>query len=548
MRRLILILAAILLLPSCTRLDAQAPAGTIVIVTGEQATVPVPTLIEGAANTRANQELADQLFLRLAVRKPGRATSDEQGYEPQLARSWTRRDSLTLVFDLDPRARWHDGVPVTARDVVFTFRRARDPNIAPSLAALLRHISDVRAEDDHRVVISFDEVYGEQFFDATYYVQPIPAHLLASLTPEAIERSSFVRAPVGDGPFRWVRSVPGESVELAAEPNFFLGKPGLARVIFRTASDPAARMNLLLSGEADAMASVVPPMSNRTRLDRTGDFRLITTPSDLLGYFLFNYRDPADTSRAHPVLADQRVRQAITLSLDRQAMALSQFGPYSVVPFGPVSQMLWLRHVSPKAPRQNVARARRLLREAGWRDANGDGMLDRDGRPLVLSVIVPSSSIMRRDMSVMAQEQLRQVGIRLEVLVLERPVWQERFVSGRFDISFGALRQVPTPSGLTDSWTCAGASNVSHYCDPAVDSLLATAILTQGNSGPIFVKALNRMEDDAPATFLYAPLEVIAVHKRYEDVELRDGSPWLMLWHWHVRRGQDLPRDRVVNR
>ena len=89
---------------------------------------------------------------------------------------------------------------------------------------------------------------------------------------------------------------------------------------------------------------------------------------------------------------------------------------------------------------------------------------------------------------------------------------------------------------------------MSHYCDPAVDSLLATAILTQGNSGPIFVKALNRMEDDAPATFLYAPLEVIAVHKRYEDVELRDGSPWLMLWHWHVRRGQDLPRDRVVNR
>jgi peptide/nickel transport system substrate-binding protein len=246
------------------------------------------------------------------------------------------------------------------------------------------------------------------------------------------------------------------------------------------------------------------------------------------------------------VLADERVRQAITLSLDRQAMALSQFGPYSVVPYGPVSQMLWLGHVSPKAPRQNLARARRLLRDAGWRDSNGDGTLDRGGRPLALSVIVPSSSIMRRDMSVMAQEQLRQVGIKLDVLVLERPVWQERFVSGRFDISFGALRQVPSPSGLTDSWTCAGASNVSHYCDPAVDSLLTSAILTQGDAAPVFVKALNRMEQDAPASFLYAPLEVIAVHKRYEGVELRDGSPWLMLWHWHVRRGQALPRDRVM--
>jgi peptide/nickel transport system substrate-binding protein len=547
-RRLISILAAIFLLPSCARLDAQARAGTIVIVTGEQATVPVPTLIEGAADTRANQELADQLFLRLAVRKPGRATSDEKGYEPQLARSWSRRDSLTLVFDLDPRARWHDGVPVTARDVVFTFRRARDPEIAPSLAALLRHISDVRAEGDHRVVITFHDVYGEQFFDATYYVQPVPAHLLASLAPEAIAGSPFVHAPVGDGPYRWVRAVPGETVELAAEPDFFLGRPGLSRVIFRTASDPAARMNLLLSGEADAMMSVVPPMSNRARLERTGDFRLVTTPSDLLGYFLFNFRNPSDTSREHPILADARVRQAITLALDRHAMAISQFGPYSVVPYGPVSQMLWLGRVSPKAPRQNVARAGTLLRQAGWQDSDGDGTLDRNGRPLALSIIVPSSSSMRRDISVMAQEELRQVGIRLDVLVLERSVWQERFVSGRFDISFGAMRQVPTPSGLTSSWTCAGASNVSHYCDPTVDSLLASAILTQGDAAPIYVKALNRLEQDAPASFLYAPLEVIALHRRYDDVELRDGSPWLMLWHWRVRRGQELPRDRIVTR
>ena len=546
MRRLISILAAILLLPSCARLDAQATAGTIVIVTGEQATVPVPTLIEGAASTRANQELADQLFLRLAVRKPGRATSDENGFEPQLARSWSRRDSLTLVFDLDPRARWHDGVPVTARDVVFSFDRARDPQIAPSLAALLQHVRDVRAEGDHRVVISFDEVYGEQFFDATYYVQPIPAHLLASLPADAILRSPFVQAPVGDGPYRWVRSVPGESVELAAVPDFFLGKPGLARVIFRTATDPAARMNLLLSGEADAMMSVVPPMSNRTRLERSGDFRLVTTPSDLLGYLLFNYRNPADTSQPHPILADARVRQAVALALDRHAMALAQFGPYSVVPFGPVSQMLWLGNVSPKAPRQNLSRARALLREAGWRDSDGDGTLDRGGRPLAVSLIIPSSSIMRRDIGVMAQEQLRQAGVRLDVIVLERPVWQERFVSGRFDVAFGAMRQVPSPSSLIDSWTCTGANNVSHYCDPAVDSLLNTAIVTQGDAAPRFVDALSRIEHDAAATFLYAPLEVIAVHKRYDDVELRDGSPWLMLWRWHVRRGQQLPRDRVV--
>ncbi len=547
MRRLTSISTCICLMAAGAPLCAQGPSGTIVIVTGEQASLPIPTLIEGAANTRANQELADQLFLRLAVRKPGHATTDESGYEPQLARSWTRRDSVTLVFELDPRARWHDGVPVTSRDVVFTFRRARNPAIAPSLADLLKHIRDVRAEGDHRVVISFDQPYGEQFFDATYYVQPIPAHLLESMPPDAVARSAYARAPVGDGAFRWVRMVPGESVELAAVSQFFLGHPGLGRVVFRTATDPAARMNLLLSGEADAMAAVVPPLANRSRLERTGDFRLVTTPSDLLGYLLFNYRAPADTARAHPILADERVRQAITLGLDRQAMVQSQFGPYGSVPFGPVSQMLWLGNVSPKARPRNAARAAALLRDAGWRDADGDGMLERGGTPLELSVMIPSSSLMRRQIGMMAQEQLRQIGIKLDVLVLERPVWQERFVSGRFDISFGAMRQVPSPSGLTDSWTCGGASNVSHFCDPASDSLLAEAIMAQDNATPLYLQALRRMEDDAAATFLFAPLEVLAVHRRFERVELRDGSPWLMLWHWRVRHGQELARDRVTH-
>jgi peptide/nickel transport system substrate-binding protein len=527
-------------------LRAQEPGGTIVILTGEQATLPVPTLIEGAANTRANQEVADQLFLRLAVRKPGHATSDERGYEPQLAQSWSRPDSLTLVFELDPRARWHDGAPVTSRDVVFTFARAMDPTIAPALAELLRNVRDVRADGDHRVIFRFRRVYAEQFFDATYHVQPIPAHRYASLAAESLATAVATAAPVGDGPYRWVRSVPGEMIELAAVPDFFLGRPGIARVIFRTVTDANARLNLLLSGEADALAGVVPPLGNRPQLERTGQFRLITTASDLLGYFLYNLRSPVDTGRPHAILADTRARQALNLALDRQTMARAVFGPYATVPYGPVSQLLWLHQGAPGAHPRNTPRARRLLAEAGWRDRDGDGILDRDGHPFELSLIVPSSSQMRRQLGVIAQEELRQIGIKLDVVVLERPVWQERFVSGRFDIAFGAMRQVPSPAALTESWSCGGASNVSHYCDPLVDSLLRTGAVARTNSAGIFQAALKQIEEDAPAAFLFAPVDVIAVHRRYEQVELRDGSPWLMLWRWHVRRGQALPRDRVT--
>ena len=129
-----LVLAAALAGVSTLRLSpaaAQRGATSIVIVTGQQASAPVPTLIEGAQNTVANQDIADQLFLRLAGLSPDLVTAGERGFVPLLARSWTRRDSLTLAFELDRRARWHDGTPVTSRDVLFTMKRARDTAIAP---------------------------------------------------------------------------------------------------------------------------------------------------------------------------------------------------------------------------------------------------------------------------------------------------------------------------------------------------------------------------------------------------------------------------------
>ena len=115
--------------------------GSIVIATGGLGTTPIPTLMEGPALNVGNLELADQLFLRLAGMGPSLVTAGDRGFVPLLARSWTRRDSVTLVFELDPRARWQDGTPVTSRDVVFTFERAKNPAISPRLVDLLRRIS-----------------------------------------------------------------------------------------------------------------------------------------------------------------------------------------------------------------------------------------------------------------------------------------------------------------------------------------------------------------------------------------------------------------------
>jgi peptide/nickel transport system substrate-binding protein len=520
---------------------AQTRSGqesSLVIAIGEQPTVPIPTLMEGPAASLGNIELADQLFLRLVRVGPTLLTAGDRGFVPLLARSWSRRDSVTLVFDLDPRARWQDGVPVTARDVIFTFERARNPAIAPRLVALLRNITSVTAEGDRRVVFRFSHPYAEQLYDASFHVQPLPAHLLDTIPPEAVARSSFVSHPVGNGPYRLTRIVSGQFVELAANQDFFLGKPNIERVILRIATDPDARINLLLSGQADAIDNVVPPLDNLQRIKADTSLRLIPVPSPAVGFLLFNQRDPQNPAQPHPVLSDLRVRRAITLGLDRQLLVHAVFGSYAEVPYGPVSSILWIRNGSPKASRQNVAEAGRLLAAAGWRDTDGDGVRDRDGHPLTLSLSLPTTSAVRRKMAVLIQEQLRQIGLRLELQQTEFPLWLERRSAGKFDIDFAGTVQDPSPSGLSQGWSCTGGTNVGKYCDPVVDSLLQVAIDGQakGNPNQPWIAVLRQIEADAPATFLYAPFSVYAVKRRFRNVTILPGSSWQLIREWSVSK------------
>jgi peptide/nickel transport system substrate-binding protein len=514
---------------------------TIVIVTGEQATAPVPTLLEGPANSLANIEMSDHLFLHLANLGPEGITSGDNSFIPMLAKSWTRRDSVTLAFDLDERAAWQDGVPVTSGDVVYTFDRARNPALCPRLSGVLRHIVSVTAEGDHRVVFRFSNPYAEQFYDAVWPVAPLPAHLLSSIPPAEVRQSAFVSDPVGNGPYRWVRDVPDQFIELAANERFFMGKPAISRVVVRTATDPDARVNLVLSRGADAMDNVLPPLTNLQRMGANREIRLIPVPSPMLGFLLFNQRDPADTTRPHPILNDRDVRRAIILSLDRALLVRAAYGSYGEVPYGPASAILWIRHGMPKPAGPNRGQARRLLAARGWTDSDGDGILDRNGKPLRLELNYPGTSAVRKQIALLAQQQLRQVGIDLVLRQFEFPVWFEHRTTGHFDIDFSASNQDPSPSGLTQGWECGGGTNAAHYCNPRVDFLIERAIASRDHAADDWHAVLKQVEDDAPAAFMYAPSYVFAVNRRFGDVTIRPESSWLLLWKWTV--GAPAPRQ-----
>jgi len=532
-----------LTVPQSGAAQSASPRTSFVVAVGDEAKVPVPILLEGSST--ANNDIADQLFARLGQLRPTLITSGDKAFDPLLARSWTRRDSVTLVFDLDPRASWHDGVPVTAADVVFTFALARNPRVPRNLASVLRRIASVTAEGERRVVFRYTQPYGEQLYDAVFHVPPLPAHLLASVPPDSLQFAPYVQAPVGSGPYRWGRRVPGEFIELTANERFFLGVPAIRRVIFRKATDGDARLNMLLSGEADATENIPAPLSNVARVSADKNLRVIPVPSPTVGFLLFNHRDARDSTRPHPILSDRDVRRAIGLAVDRRQMVRAILGNAGQVPYGPASAILWISHGTPAPAPMNLREARRLLDSRGWIDHDGDGVRDHEGQPLALTMIVPTTSPIRMSMSQMAQQQLRALGVKLVLDQMDYPVYSERRNAGRFDIEFASTAQDPSPSGLTQGWSCQGRTNFGRYCDPVVDSLLDAAVLADEGARQAWQAVLRRIEDDAPAVFVYSLSYLYAVNRRFTNVRIRPESAWLGLREWTI--GAQAPRHSEGN-
>ena len=538
--RLRLLLA--LLLPAAALAQPRAPDhGAIVILVGQEPLTPVPSLL----GSKANNDVADLLFLRLA--RPGRSLSstDEKSFEPQLARSWKRRDSLTIAFELDPRAKWHDGVPVSSKDVVFSFARLRDSTVDPQRALLLRNLETVTAEGERRVVLRFRRAYPEQFYDATWHVQLLPAHLVDTIPPARFATSEFVRQPVGNGPYRWSRREAGRQLELRGDQTFFLGAPKLDRVIFLLVRDPEAALNLLLDGTADVYEAV-PPGSGPARLAANPAIRILTAPSFSTVYLLFNQRAYGDRSKPHPILADAAVRRALSLAINRAPLLQSAYGAYGIPTSAPVGQAHWTYRLAPKGPGYNPSGARAALSRLGWSDHDGDGVVDKDGTGLSLRLNLPTTSATRVSMATQIQEQLRQVGVRLELVRLDGPVWAQRRARGEFDLDFSSASMDLTPSGILQSWSCAGraGSNYGQYCDPAVDSLLGKAIYDRRGGEREWRMAYAALQQDAPAAFIASPPNLLAVHRRYRGVVLRPESLYSDIWRWSVDPVARLPRDR----
>jgi len=510
--------------------------GVIVIASGADADVLLPVFAQGVGRA-----VSDQIFLKLADVGLGANTVGDSGFVPRLAQSWDWEDDTTLVFTLQPEARWQDGVPVTPADVAFTFLAYRDTTLNAAAGPLLANIASVEVRDDQRVVFRFREYYPEQFFDATHHMRILPRHLLDTIPRDQWRTHPLARNPVGDGPYRLAEWRPGELIELKANESFFGGKPGADRLIWRISPDFNAAIGQLVGGEADFVEAVVGP-ENITRVQAAPNVRLMEYASPVYFYLGFNLRAQREPGQ-HPLFGDRDLRRAIALATDRRTLVEAVLGGWGTVPPGPTTPVVWIADgATPQLPYDSAA-AGRLLDSLGWRDTDGDGIRDRGGRRLAFDLAFPSSSGVRQRAAVILQEQYRRQGIDLRLAPLEFNVWMDRARTGRFDAILGAWQIDLPPAGMRELWGSAGigGSNYGSYASPTFDSLVATAIATadRAKARTLWHEAITVINNDAPAVWLFSPKTIAGVSRRLENVTLRPDEWWATLWTWQAGRREE---------
>ncbi|HYK11461.1 MAG TPA: peptide ABC transporter substrate-binding protein [Gemmatimonadales bacterium] len=514
--------------------------GTVVFVTANNPKTLLPPVID---NTGA-RDIDEQLFLRLADPDMTTNVVGDANFVPRLATRWEWDDPKTLVFHLNPKARWHDGVPVTANDVAFSFDAYRDPVVNFSARNSLTRIASVTVRDSLTAVFRFKERYPTAFYDATYQMWILPQHLLAQVPRTDWLTATYGQHPIGDGPYRFASWTPGQTIELTADSTYFEGRPHLRRLIWKLVASPAQAVNAMVTNQGDALDFLGPP-ANVEQVKKTPGLSAIPYPGSNYIYLEMNERANGDSSKPHPVFADREVRRALTMALDRQGMLTSTFGPYAKVPMGPIPQWWSIWDTTVRTIPFDSADAARTLTAHGWR-MGADGIRVKDSVRLSFEVIFTSTSALRMQYARLMQAQWKTVGVELQIQPLDQNLVQERLRSGKFDAALQGFNSDPTPaSGIVQHWTQGAPEHFSHWVNADFDRLVSDATagdVTKAKAQADWHAALNIINADAPGIWLAAPDNVAAVSSRIADVKLRPDSYWALAWTWRI------PADRLIDR
>lgn len=525
------------------------------------------------SNDASSSRILSEIFESLLTRHP-----QTLELRPHLAvdRPQISDDRLTYTFTLRRDAHFQDGKPLTAHDVLFTLQAIKNPWVnAPVRRVYYQSLIQAELLDDYTIRLIAKELYfrneailgGIDVMPRHYYD---PDDLLANLTLQdlhamgtaaptvdaaLVERAKqfaerfnkeFSRHPMGSGPYKFAGWKTGQEVALERDPHYWgRGKDGIDQVyvdrhVQRVFNNMDAALVALKAGDLDTM-SLQPIQHLRqtsgARFDKQFAKHLYFSPSySWLGW-----------NNAHPIFSDKRVRQAMTYLTNRRQMVKTILFDLGEVVDGPVylfrpeyDKTLFSHPYDPQ-------KALQLLGEAGWRDTDGDGVLDKviDGQktPFRFEIKFNSGNDIRKSVALTVQDELKKHGIEASVRQLDWTIFLDEVRNHKFDaIILGWAMPLDEPDGY-QVWHSSQAenkgSNVISFKHPRVDALLEENRRTFDPQKRIeinreFQQILNQ---EQPYTFLFIQKAIVALDKRFQNVIIYPGGLRSQEW-WVPKAAQ----------
>jgi peptide/nickel transport system substrate-binding protein len=477
---------------ACDR-SPPAPAGLVMALSSE------PQSLDPRFGTDANSaRLADLLHASL-TRSDATASR-----VPDVASTWETPDPRTVVFRLRADFHFADGSPVTAGDVKATYDAVRDPALASPKSASLAMVTAVETPDARTVVMRLSAPFAP-FLDATG-LGILPGRL--ARRPEEVT--------LGAGPFRLVRAVRGERLDLEPNPGYPAGPARLGALAIRIVPDEVVRALELRRGTLGFVQDAFEP-EVLTWLRTKRDLAVRQGPGTSVQYLAFNFRDRR--------LADRRVRRAIALAIDRDALVASVLGGGARPASGLLAPDHWA-YAPARLPRHDGRRARRLLDRAGYPDPDGAGPA-----PRFRLVYKTSSQPARRRLAEAIQAQLAEIGVALDVRTYEWGTLYAQIRAGNFELCSLAWVGIGDPDlyyfAFHSTMQPPAGYNRGAYADRIMDRLTGEARVTTNPQArrALYARIQRLAARELPVLPLWWEDRVVVHTRRLEGFEpSADGS------------------------
>ncbi len=451
--------------------------------------------------------------------------NDKFELEPCLAERWTvSKDGKVITFYLRKGVKWHDGVEFTAADVLFTYKVFTDPATNTPYGSLYQDIKEVDVVDPYTVRVYYKKIYAPAL--ALNFNLILPKHCLEG---KDINKDPFDRHPIGTGPYQFKEWKAAQQITLEAYPDYWGGKPHIKKFIMRIVPDEATAFLEMLNGGIDAIGcwlhgQLTPEQF--TKQSQTSKFKdyynAYRTNSLIYIYIGWNEKNP--------LFKEKKVRQALTMAIDRESIIQNVIYGLGAVANGPFPTQSWANNPKIKPWPFDQAKARKALKEAGWKTGS-DGMLYRmvNGvkKSFEFKLLTNQGNVMRERIATIVQQQLKQVGIKVDIQIIEWTTFLSQYMDPhKFDAIISGWIETPDPGDAYQTWHSSQTGehqfNYISYKNSYVDQLLIQGLRTfdRKKRQKIYWQIHSIINQDQPYTFLYVPDQLSAIHKRFKGYKV----------------------------